>query len=161
MRHGRQVGLEFTKVSRDRRRAWQRTRRSGSRGCQRGADGIDRLGRCIVLLPDVLPRDVREIFLVAISLRLEYQAALVALRRLPEVAGVEKHAQLEGHVEAGQCVDRVVLDPQNVMNAELALVDQAVDPIDPRGTRLFGLKSAANGVAAVNDREDDRVDSGA
>jgi len=38
------------------------------------------------------------------------------------------------------------------MNAEAALVDQAVDPIDPRGTRLFGLKGAANGVAAVNDR---------
>ena len=68
------------------------------------------------------------------------------------MTSAEEHAQLERHIESGQCVDRIVLDPRDVMHAESTLVDQAVDPIDPRSTRLFGLKGAANGVAAVNDR---------
>ena len=43
------------------------------------------------------------------------------------------------------------------MNAEAELFDQPVDPIDPRGTGFFGLKGAADGVAAVYDREDNRM----
>ena len=39
------------------------------------------------------------------------------------------------------------------MNAEAALVDQTVDPVDPRGARIVGLQGAADCVAALDDRE--------
>jgi hypothetical protein len=74
---------------------------------------------------------------------------LVSMRPCSEAAGTQEQPQLEWHIEAGQVVDRVVLNARDVMNAEPAIFDQAVDPVDPRRARIVRLQSAADGVAAV------------
>ena len=44
------------------------------------------------------------------------------------------------------------------MDAEAALFEQAVESVDADCARVFGLQRAPDRVAAVDDREDDRVE---
>lgn len=75
--HGRKVGLELNVVRHDRRCTMARGAPIRACGGQLIADGTNHPCGVIAVLPDVLARNVGEVFLVAVALRLQHQATFL------------------------------------------------------------------------------------
>lgn len=76
---------------------------------------------------NIVTSNIRDELLVAILFDIENQAYFLALLVAVESLASEKEAQLQRHVESRQAMNSIETHFRDVMNAELAVLNDAFD----------------------------------
>src|SRR4051794_9980714 len=104
------------------------------------ANGANRAGRIISVIADVLPADVRQIRLVAVTLAVKNEATLVPLLGSAVTLRAEEHAQFQRHVKTRQLRRPTYLGSRNIVDAESTIPNDVVQLGDADRATVFLLQ---------------------
>ncbi len=105
----------------------------------------------------VVTGNIRDELLVAIGLTIENETELLFLERGSVAFAAEEDAEFERHVEARELIDRIKPDFRDVVNAKLALFDDALNLREPNIARVIRFTCTASYKAKIMDREHNGV----
>jgi hypothetical protein len=119
----------------------------------------DRFTRLVAMRRDILSCDVRDKFLVAIDIFVEDDTVFAPLAGWPKSTGAQKQPEFKRHVEARQPGLGVKLGTRDIVNREIAGLDDLGYSLEPVFATIHQLKGATRYEATIDNRKDDGIEN--